>query len=112
MCFSVICVFILSTTSIKLLDPVQFMSNLKRAGDDLESGLSGVGHKEPGADYQPPQGCGPLHVVQHRRKPLRHILQGQDHPTHGVSLRKPPAGSAIVKSVSILRLRKKKVFTT
>lgn len=77
---------------------VFIMSHLTSAGDDLEPGLSGAGHKEPRADNQPTHRCRPLHVVQHWRKPLGHILQGQDHPAHRVSLRKPAAGSASVNT--------------
>lgn len=64
------------------------------AGDDLEPGLSRAGDKEPRADNQPPHRCRPLHVFQHRWQPPRHLLQGQEGPTHGATLRKPTAGNA------------------
>lgn len=66
------------------------------AGDDLEPGLAGVGHKEPRADNHSPHGRRPLHVFQHGRKPPRHNLQGQEDQAHGATLRKPAAGNVCV----------------
>lgn len=71
------------------------------AGDDLEPGLAGVGHKEPRADNQLPHGRRPLHGFQHGRKPPRHNLQGQEDQAHGATLRKPAAGIVCVCGVFV-----------
>lgn len=72
-----------------------YVCGLKFAGDDLESGLSRAGDKEPSANNQPPHRRRPLPVLQHRRDPLRHQLQGQEDPAHGCTLRKPTAGQCV-----------------
>jgi len=58
------------------------------AGPHLEPGHWGAGE-----DDRLPHGRHPLHVLQHRRQPPGHHLQGQEAAGGGAALRQGPAGA-------------------